>query len=134
LRQPEIDADFCYMMMVLSALRPDSSLAEFLAYRARSASVRRLAIDLVVGIAGVSAVLWWRPQYWLVLASISGCFLAYGSWGLLDRALPREATQSNGVLRVIVDTFRSLSGALGVLSAAALHYSVWAMALGTWIS
>ena len=36
-------------MMVLSALRPDASLSEFLAHRARSASVRRLAIDAVIG-------------------------------------------------------------------------------------
>src|SRR4051812_16381364 len=101
------------MMMVLSALRPDSALAEFLAHRARSASVRRLAIDFAVGLAGVSSVLWWRPQYWLMLASMLGCFLAYGGWGLLDRALSRDPTQSGGALRVIVENLRRLSVALG---------------------
>jgi len=35
-------------MMVLSALRPDASLLEFLEYRARSASVARLTTQALV--------------------------------------------------------------------------------------
>jgi hypothetical protein len=49
------------MMMVLSALRPDASLPEFLAHRAKAASVRRLSIDLAIGVAGLAAALHWRP-------------------------------------------------------------------------
>src|ERR1700736_839956 len=67
-----------FMMMVLSALRPDASLPEFLAYRARSASIRRLSIDLAVGLTGLAAALRWRPGGWMVVASLALMFLAYG--------------------------------------------------------
>ncbi|MDP9202185.1 MAG: hypothetical protein M3P26_09705 [Gemmatimonadota bacterium] len=122
------------MMMVLSALRPDASLPEFLAHRARSASLRRLSIDLVVGLAGSSAALWWRPSAWLVLGSLSLSFFAYGGWGIADRARTEAATRGNRFLRASMESLCALFGALGVLAAAALLLSIWAVALGTWIS
>ncbi len=122
------------MMMVLSALRPDASLPEFLAHRARSASIRRLCINLAVGLVGLSAAQTWRPTAWLVLMSLSLCFFAYGGWGLADRAYSAASTRGNRALSASMETLRALSGALGVLAAAALLLSVWAIALGTWIS
>jgi hypothetical protein len=121
-------------MMVLSALGPDASLPEFLAHRARSASVRRLSIDLAVGLVGVSAALWWRPSAWLVLSSLALCFFAYGAWGLTDRARSGAAARDHGLLRASLETVCSLLAAVGVLATAGLLYSVWALALGTWIS
>lgn len=121
-------------MMVLSALRPDASLSEFLAHRARSASVRRLSIDLAVGITGASAALWWRPAAWLVLTSLAMCFLAYGAWGLVDRARSRLAIRDNRFLNASVDALCAAMAAVGVVAAAGLLLSVWAIALGTWIS
>jgi hypothetical protein len=53
-------------MMVLSVLRPDASLPEFLAHRARSAGRLRLALDVALGIAGTSAVLYWKPTASLI--------------------------------------------------------------------
>jgi hypothetical protein len=121
------------MMMVLSALRPDASLPEFLAHRARSASVRRLAIDLAVGLAGSAAALHWRPAGWLVVASLALIFLAYGGWGLGDRA--RSVTTGGSRLsHTLLDALCFLLGAFGFLATAALLYSVWGVALGTWIS
>lgn len=122
------------MMMVLSALRPDASLPEFLSHRARSASLRRLSIDLVVGLSGLTSALWWRPSAWLVLVSLSLCFFAYGGWGIADRACSGAATQGNRLLLASMEALRALLGAVGVLSVAALLLSVWAVALGTWIS
>jgi len=121
-------------MMVLSALRPDASLPEFLAHRARSASVRRLSIDLFIGLAGCSAALYWRPSHWLVLASLALCFFAYGGWGIADRARSGDPIRGNRLLRALIETLCAIMGAVGVLAVAGLLLSVWAIALGTWIS
>lgn len=120
--------------MVLSALRPDASLPEFLVHRAKSASGRRLAIDVFIGIVGCAAALWWRPTGWLVFASASLCFLSYGAWGTLDRARSRAATTGGASLRRILDVACAICGAVGVLAAAGILLGVWAIALGTWIS
>jgi hypothetical protein len=129
-------------MMVLSALRPDASLPEFLAHRARSASIHRLSIDLAVGIAGSSAALWWRPSVWLVwrpsawlvLVSLALCFACYGGWGLLDRARSRVAMGGNRLLSGSMEALCSLLGLVGALAAAGILLGLWASALGTWIS
>jgi hypothetical protein len=122
------------MMMVLSALRPDASLPEFLAYRARAASVRRLSIDLAVGVVGFAAALFWRPTAWLIVASLAMIFFAYGSWGISDRYRSIATTRDNRRSRALLDVVCLVLVAVGVLATAALLYSVWAMALGTWIS
>ncbi|MDQ6870649.1 MAG: hypothetical protein M3037_01390 [Gemmatimonadota bacterium] len=122
------------MMMVLSALRPDASLPEFLAYRARSASVRRLSIDLAVGAIGFAATPIWRPAGWTVVASLALIFFAYGGWGLADRAHSIATTRDSPTLCRLFDALCVLLSAAGVLATAALLYSVWAAALGTWIS
>ena len=121
-------------MMFLSALRPDASLAEFLAYRARSASIRRLSLDVVVGLGGAAAALWWRPSAWLVLVSLTLCFFAYGAWGLADRGRSRVAARDNRLVNTFMDALCAAIGGVGVLAAAGLLLSVWAIALGTWIS
>lgn len=120
--------------MVLSALRPEASLPEFLAHRARSASVRRLSIDLVVGVAGSSAALWWRPSAWLVLTSLALLFFGYGGWGLADRGRSSKTARDHRLLRASMETICALLAAAGSLAAAGLLYGVWAIALGTWIS
>jgi hypothetical protein len=122
------------MMMVLSALRPDASLPEFLAHRARSASVRRLALDVAVGLAGFGAAFHWRPGGWLAVSSLALIFLTYGAWGIADRARSIATTREDTRSRALLDALCFLLGAAGVLAAAALLYSVWAAALGTWIS
>ena len=122
------------MMMVLSALRPDASLPEFLAYRARSASVRRLSIDLAVGVVGSAAALHWRPTAWLIVASLAMIFFAYGGWGISDRYRSIATTRDNRGSCALLDVVCLILVAVGVLATAALLYSVWAMALGTWIS
>jgi hypothetical protein len=121
-------------MMVLSVLRPDASLPEFLAHRAKSASARRLSIDLLVGLAGLAAALYWRPSAWLVLASLALCFFAYGGWGIADRARSSTATGAHVLLRAMTEALCALMIAAGMLAVGSLLFSVWALALGTWIS
>jgi len=121
-------------MMVLSALRPDASLSEFLAHRARSASLRRLSVDLAAGLAGVSAALWWRPSGWFALVGLGLSFFSYGAWGLADRERSRATAQGSRIVSVMMEALCAAMGAVGVLAAAALLLGVWAIALGTWIS
>jgi hypothetical protein len=121
-------------MMVLSALRPDASLPEFLVERARSASVRRLAVNALVGGAGCAAALWWSPTGWVVLASGALCFLSYGAWGILDRARSHLAVTARPWLAGLVDAICVLFALLGALAAAGVLLGVWALGLGTWIS
>lgn len=121
-------------MMVLSAFRPDASLAEFLVQRARSASIRRLAANAVAGAVGFAAALWWRPTGSLVFASAALCFLSYGAWGILDRVRSCSAVTVNTSLAGLVDATCVLCALLGALAAAGLLLGVWALGLGTWIS
>ena len=120
--------------MVLSALRPDASLPEFLIHRAKSASVRRLFVNLVIGLAAFVAALYWRPSAWLIAASLGVLFFAYGGWGIADRTRSFAATRDSRLSRGFLDALCFLLGAFGFLAAAALLYGVWGFALGTWIS
>ena len=121
-------------MMVLSALRPDAGLFEFLAHRARSAPARRLAIDAVGGAAVLAAALWWNPAGQPLIASAATLLFSYGAWGLLDRAGSRLSNR--GWLRTarLIDALCVLSATLGVFAAGGVLLAVWALALGTWIS
>jgi hypothetical protein len=121
-------------MMVLSALRPEASLPEFLAHRARSASIRRLSLDVVAGLATLSGLLWSRPTGLLVLGSAALAFAAYGCWGIADRA--RSVVVARGESRALIplNVLCGLLAAVGVLAMAALFFGVWSIALGTWIS
>jgi hypothetical protein len=121
-------------MMVLSVLRPDAGLFEFLAHRARTASGRRLGLDVGVGATGVGAVLRWHPAASLLIASAAIVLFSYGAWGLLDRG--RSILSGRGSPRAAnaLDALGALSALLGVLGAGGVLLAVWAAALGTWIS
>lgn len=121
-------------MMVLSALRPDASLPEFLAYRARSASIWRLAIDSVMGAAACAAAVWWKPTAWVVLGSVALCFFSYGAWGMLDRVRSHAAVTDRTLVRGLAEVACAVCVVLGALATAGVLLGVWAMALGTWIS
>ena len=121
-------------MMVLSALRPDAGLFEFLAYRARSATVRRLGLDVMLGATGVASVFIRHPAASPVIASAATVLFSYGAWGLLDRG--RSILSSKGWSRSasVLEALGGLSALLGVLAAGGVLLAVWALALGTWIS
>jgi hypothetical protein len=121
-------------MMVLSALRPDAGLFEFLAHRARSASVRRLTIDAAVGAGAFVAAIRWDHAAHLVIASAAAFLFSYGAWGLLDRARSSVANRFGPRTAGLVEALCALCAALGVLSVAGILLAVWALALGTWIS
>ena len=121
-------------MMVLSARRPDASLLEFVAQRARLATARRLAADVIVGALGLAGA--GRLDSWTRSAASMAavCLIAYGSWGLLERA--RQSISSRGLQRIAgaVEAVRALLALGGILAGLGVLLSVWAIALGTWIS
>jgi hypothetical protein len=121
-------------MMVLSALRPDAGLFEFLAHRARSASVRRLAIDVGVGAGAFVAALRWDHAAHLVIASAGTLLFSYGAWGMLDRVRSSLANRPWPRTTGLFEALCALCAGLGVLAAGGVLLAVWAIALGTWIS
>ena len=120
--------------MVLSALRPDAGLFEFLAHRARSAPARRLGIDAVGGAAILVATLRWNPAAQPLIASAAALLFSYGAWGLLDRVRSCISNRGPTGISRLFDALCMLSATLGVLAAAGVLLAVWAIALGTWIS
>jgi len=121
-------------MMVLSALRPDASLLEFLAARARSATWRRLTVDVLIGAAILAAAVRWDSSARLVGVSAALMLIAYGVWGLFEHARvglePRGWRRTASVLR----TAGTGVAVAGVLAAIGVLLGVWGLALGTWIS
>jgi hypothetical protein len=121
-------------MMVLSALRPDAGLFEFLAHRARAASVRRLSIDAAVGAGVFVAALRWDHAAHLVTACAAALLFSYGAWGLLDRVRSGLANRFWPRTAGLFEALCALCAALGALAVAGILLAVWALALGTWIS
>ena len=120
--------------MVLSADRADASLLEFLARRARLASTRRLAADVAVG--AVVLVSAGRLDSWLRLAvsMAAVCVIVYGGWGFVERARARLRSHRWPQVVGALDAVAALLAIGGVLAAILAILSVWALALGTWIS
>jgi type VI protein secretion system component VasF len=119
--------------MMNPALRPDASLPEFLAARARAASDGRLVVDVIVGCCAALGVAVWQPLGWLVLLGVSVCLAAFGAWGIVDRELrERENAPDARVVRLL-SIVRVAVAALGALAAVTALFSVLGVVLGTWI-
>ena len=132
--------------MADSASRPDASLPELLAARARGASDGRLALDLAGGLVAAAVALAWRPSGWLVLLSTALCFAAFGAWGIADREARERPDRSESpdtrgrspvspvALVSILRGARTLAAVVGAVAVATLLFATLALALGTWIS
>jgi len=118
--------------MVISALRPDASLPEFLADRARSASLIRLSMDVAAGVVAAASAIWWKPDGWLVFTSAAVCFLAYGSWGLLDRVRSRPWIASTPIVSKLCEALSALAVLAGAIAAGSLLFSTLGIAMGIW--
>jgi hypothetical protein len=120
--------------MMNPALRPDASLPEFLAARARAASDGRLVVDVIAGCCAALAIAVWQPVGWLVLLGVSVCLAAFGAWGIVDRELRELANTPRVRLARVLAVVRVGVAALGALAAVATIFSLLGIALGTWIS
>jgi len=107
-------------------------MGEFLTSRARTASESRLTLDVTVGLVAVIVAAALKPEWWLPLASAGSSFVAFGIWAILDRIAP--STGSPHRLAVLLKPARILVAVIGIVSAAALLFFLWAMTIGTWIS
>jgi hypothetical protein len=120
--------------MMNPALRPDASLPEFLAARARAASDGRLVVDVIVGCCAAVGVAVWQPLGWLVLFGASVCLAAFGAWGIVDRELRERADAPRAHMVRVLSVLRVALAAVGMLAAVAALFSVLGVVLGTWIS
>ena len=108
------------------------TLASVLVRRARQASDGRLVLDAASGLVVGALALTFRPPAWPVVLSAAVSILAFGMWGISDRALRETEAGSRGAyaLRALCVATAAL-GALGVVALAA---TTMAFMLGTWIS
>lgn len=110
----------------------DQGLPALLASAARSASVGTMLTEIAVGMAGVAAVLWWRPP--TTPAALSGAVLlvAFGCWGIADRELA-EAEPSTA-LRPVFVAGRAIAAVVGWAALLVVVFSVVGIAIGRWQS
>jgi hypothetical protein len=89
--------------MMIAQPSPDAGLPEFIAFRARNTSDRRLVAYAILGVLSVTAVLVWRPMAWLLLLNVAACVAAFGLWGIADRELEGRdhARRVAGILSVL---------------------------------
>lgn len=120
--------------MVNTALRPDASLREVLAARARTASDKRLVADVLGGLLVAAVALIWRPFGWFLFSSAAVCFAAFGVWGVADRELTESAHQWGGAGTRVWKLLRICAAVAGALAVAALLWGFLALGLGTWKS
>ena len=120
--------------MMNPALRPDASLPEFLAARARAASDGRLVVDVIAGCCGALAAAVWRPAGWITLLGVAVCLAAFGVWGIADRELRERAETSHVYVVRVLSSVRVAAAALGALAAVTAIFATLGIALGTWIS
>ena len=110
------------------------TLPEFLAYRARHASDRRLALDAGCGFLGALVATLWHGPGWFFLACAGVIFGAYGMWGIADRELGELHEVGSRALRLTLRGARVAAVILAALSVICLIFGVPAVLLGTWIS
>jgi hypothetical protein len=120
------------MVESLSRSDADPGLRELLVARARHASDGRLVSDVIGGALVASIVLLWRPAGWLPLLSAACCFAAFGAWGISDRVLREQAAP--GRWTRVLAIARTAAAVLGAAAGVSLLFSLWGLALGTWIS
>jgi len=121
-------------MMVLSAARPDATLLEFLEWRARAASVRRLGVEavaaLVLTAGGIAPFSYAGP----VTVTLAGAFLCYAAWGLLDRARSYSAVRGRTLTAQYLGVLCGLLVGVGVLSGVGSILAIWFVVLGSaWV-
>lgn len=110
--------------------RTDASLPELLAHRARHVSRSRLMLDLAAGAFLLVVSLTYRSDGWMLVASVGGCFFAFGAWGALDRSLSRHDPRRRAVRRLLRGALVAVA-VLGALAGVSLFLVVLGYALGT---
>ena len=120
--------------MIDTVPRPDANLPELLAARARHASDTRLVLDAVVGSLIAVGAAFWRGPGWYFVASIAGCFLAFGFWGIADRELGERVRGGSSLTLWCLRAVRLVAAVVGAIAAVTAMLTALALALGRMIS
>ena len=120
--------------MMNPALRPDASLTEFLAARARAASDGRLVLDVIVGSSAALGVAIWQPIGWITLLGGAVSLAAFGVWGIVDREIRERADAPHARVVRVLSLVRILAAVVGALAAVTALFAGLGVRLGTWIS
>ncbi len=115
----------------MTGMGQELTLPTLLARRARSASDGRLALDAGGGLVVASLALTVRPPAWPLMLAAATCFLAYGAWGIADRALHERPSSACAI--PLLRAVRAGAAILGILSILAVGGVIMAFALGNWI-
>lgn len=118
-------------MIARPATERELTLPALLAARGRSASDGRLALNAGGGLIVAALALAVRPPAWPLLVPAATCFLAYGAWGIADRALHERLSGAHGIrpLRAL----RAGALVLGVVSVLAVGGVIMGFVLSNWI-
>ncbi|MEX2177100.1 MAG: hypothetical protein WD801_00220 [Gemmatimonadaceae bacterium] len=119
--------------MIDTVPRPEASLPEFLAARARHASDSELTVDAVGGLVATMLVIVWRGPGWELLLAVSTCVGAFGTWGIADRELG-EQPDAPRRRAIMMRALRILSAGIGFAAVAFLLMALLARSLGRIIS
>lgn len=118
-------------MNASTELPPNASLAELLGARARNTPRDRLVIDIAGGALVALAAAWAQPAGWLTIVAAATCFVAYGSWALLELHLqPRpwpEQVPHESLWRAV----QTGAALLGIGAFVLLLFAALGLALGT---
>jgi hypothetical protein len=120
--------------MMNPTVRPDATLIEFLAARARAASDGRLVLDVLGGTVAALGLSVWRPVGWIGLASLALALAAFGLWGIIDRELRDRAASGPPVVVRLLAIARAVVVALGFCCVIGPLFLGLGVVLGTWIS
>ena len=121
-------------MMVLSSLRPDASIVEYLEQRARAESLRGLVARSVLALGLVIAGLGPISFGKVVVVSLAFTYFSYAVWGLLDRARSNAENGRSSVRAGYLSALCTFFVWAGVLSGIALVMSLGFLLLGApWI-
>jgi hypothetical protein len=121
-------------MMVLSSLRPDASIVEYLEHRARAASLRGLIARSLLAFAFVIAGLGPIPIGKGMIVSLALTYFCYAIWGLLDRARSYSQNHRSSSRAGYLNALCALFVWIGVLSGIGFLMSVGFLLLGApWI-
>ena len=120
--------------MVLSSLRPEVSLVDFLESQARRESTRglvaRTAAALALMAVGLGPVSWAKP----IAVALSIAYFSYAAWGLLDRARSHSMNSGRAVTVRYLNVLCAMFVGLGVLAGIALLMAIGFTLLGSpWV-
>ena len=110
----------------------DQGLPALLASAARSASAGTMLAEVAVGVAGIAAVLYWRPPAGPAAMSGAMLLLAYGCWGIADREL-EDAGQSR-VTHALLVAARAIAAVVGWAALLSVGFAATGIAIGRWQS